>query len=88
MKSCLLEFGEIGPFWDSQTASPGTGSGRGAPRRGGYTNHQASRDGRAGGAPLTPRRAPGAPKWARGLRGGTKEIAQSSWYFFFYGGAS
>jgi hypothetical protein len=42
---------------------------------------------RAGGAPLTPQRAPGAPKWAREPRNGTQEIAQSFWYLF-YGDAS
>jgi hypothetical protein len=42
-----------------------------------------SRDGRAGGAPLTPRRAPGAPKCASGPCNDTQEIAKSSWSYFY-----
>jgi hypothetical protein len=43
--------------------------------------------GRAAGAPLTPRRAPGAPKWARKPRNDTQEVANSFWSYF-YGGLS
>jgi hypothetical protein len=46
-----------------------------------------SRGGRAGGAPLAPRRAPGAPKWARRPCNDTQEIAKSFWSYF-YGGLS
>jgi hypothetical protein len=46
-----------------------------------------SRDGRAGWAPLTPRRAPGAPKCARWPCNDTQEIAKSFWSYF-YGGLS
>jgi hypothetical protein len=70
-----------------------------------------SRDGRAGGAPLTPRRARAHlelerrnGKWAKGKRAlqlalalalstrhsafSTQDIARSSWYLLFHGGAS
>jgi hypothetical protein len=43
--------------------------------------------GGVGRAPLTPRRAPGAPKCARRPCNGTQEIAKSFWSYF-YGGLS
>jgi hypothetical protein len=43
-----------------------------------------NRDGQAGGAPLSPRQVPGAPKWARGARGDTQEMAKSSLHLFFW----
>jgi hypothetical protein len=46
-----------------------------------------SRGGRAGRAPLTPRRAPGAPKCARRPCNDTQEIAKSFWSYS-YGGLS
>jgi hypothetical protein len=54
--------------------------------RGACTRHH-SRDGRAGRAPLAPRRAPGAPKCARRPCNDTQEIANSFWSYF-YGGSS
>jgi hypothetical protein len=42
-----------------------------------------SRGGRAGRAPLTPRRAPGAPKCARRPCDDTQEIAKSFWSYSY-----
>jgi hypothetical protein len=70
----------------NRTHTPSTGGL--PPRCVAITTPTTSRDKRAGEAPLIPRRAPGAPKWARRRpRNGTQEIAKRFWSHF-YGGLS